>query len=526
MKVETSYLSKVQTPGYFFLFLFLVFNFTGTAYSQNADALQPRDLDGDPSTVEAYFYPPQNITWLADANLGLSNTFGLVRGPITDFGSEINERGQMLRDALTEYLTAINDSQYLGYNGWRLPVAQSRDDPGCSVQLADGNTWGTGCTGPEVGEFNTMLNNTYGGLENAPFSNIEYGYFGHWLGSSGPAGRHFYRFGDSGNLLFCGSGRCGQMLVWPVHDGDIGAPIEEPSLQARDLDGDPSTIEAYYYAPQNLTWLADANLGKSNTFGLERGPITEYGSEINDDGEMLRGPLPTYLSAMNDSQYLGYNNWRLPTALGSGDPDCSSQASDGTYTWGTGCTGPEVGEFNAMLVSTYGSVENSPFTNLDSSYTDPGSTRHWLGSYGPAGRHWYMFGNEGNLEFCGTGRCNPALVWPVHDGDIGVPVVQNECIDTDGDGWGWDGSWDGTQSCRVAVVETECIDTEPLDDGWGWNGITSCVCIDTPPLNDGWGWNGVTSCQTEEPAQAGECIDTDGDGWGWDGVQSCVVSQP
>jgi hypothetical protein len=233
---------------------------------------------------------------------------------------------------------------------------------------------------------------------------------------------------------------------------------------------------------------------------------------------------------------------------------------DGTITYGTGCTGPEVGQLNAMLVSTYGNIENSPFTNLDFSYTDPASTRHWLGSFGPAGRHWYMWGNEGNLEgnlgFCGTGRCQPALVWLVHDGDIGVAIDESLCIDTDGDGWGWD----VVQSCRLKPVETECVDTEPLNDGWGWNGITSCqtdtpaqagecidtdpvgdgwgwdgvtscqittnACIDTVPLNDGWGWDGSQSCRTEQPAQAGECIDTDpaGDGWGWNGVESCMLT--
>lgn len=39
-----------------------------------------------------------------------------------------------------------------------------------------------------------------------------------------------------------------------------------------------------------------------------------------------------------------------------------------------------------------------------------------------------------------------------------------ECIDTDGDGWGWD----GTSSC-----EMPCVDND--GDGWGWNGTSSCL---------------------------------------------------
>jgi len=77
--------------------------------------------------------------------------------------------------------------------------------------------------------------------------------------------------------------------------------------------------------------------------------------------------------------------------------------------------------------------------------------------------------------------------------------ISNECVDTDGDGWGWD----GVKSCIVTPsVEIECIDTPPANDGWGWDGSRSCrlpvvdpVCIDSPPVNDGWGWNGVTSCR-------------------------------
>ena len=45
------------------------------------------------------------------------------------------------------------------------------------------------------------------------------------------------------------------------------------------------------------------------------------------------------------------------------------------------------------------------------------------------------------------------------------------CIDSDGDGFGWN----GTASCTPPNTgEDVCLDTDPVDDGWGWNGITSC----------------------------------------------------
>jgi len=79
-----------------------------------------------------------------------------------------------------------------------------------------------------------------------------------------------------------------------------------------------------------------------------------------------------------------------------------------------------------------------------------------------------------------------------------IQSANANCIDTDGDSWGWD----GVKSC---LVETP----------------TAGACIDTD--GDGWGWDGVMSCLVEAPA-AGECIDSDGDGWGWNGVKSCIPS--
>ena len=49
----------------------------------------------------------------------------------------------------------------------------------------------------------------------------------------------------------------------------------------------------------------------------------------------------------------------------------------------------------------------------------------------------------------------------------------------------------------------------------------SAVCIDTD--GDGYGWDGSATCLVEATNSAGTapCVDTDGDGWGWDGTQSC-----
>ncbi len=100
------------------------------------------------------------------------------------------------------------------------------------------------------------------------------------------------------------------------------------------------------------------------------------------------------------------------------------------------------------------------------------------------------------------------------------------CVDSDGDGWGWD----GVGSCIVgnsAVATPQSGAGEPVTGGPG-----SGSCVD--PDGDGWGWDGVASCRVSQmpvvqPQSAGsepqatECIDPDGDGWGWNGVSSCVA---
>ena len=141
----------------------------------------------------------------------------------------------------------------------------------------------------------------------------------------------------------------------------------------------------------------------------------------------------------------------------------------------------------------------------------------------------------------------------------GAFADSTNCIDQDGDGWGWNGfssciadlqpaqtecvdtaplndgwGWNGVESCRVTPSELVCIDSAPVGDGWGWNGVESCsidaetVCIDSPPTGDGWGWDGVTSCRiTADIQEESACFDSPpvGDGFGWNGSETCLVSK-
>lgn len=121
------------------------------------------------------------------------------------------------------------------------------------------------------------------------------------------------------------------------------------------------------------------------------------------------------------------------------------------------------------------------------------------------------------------------------DPEPSTAIVFGDCVDSDGDGWGWDGE----RSCRIPPgiqnsnenSAANCVDTPPLNDGWGWNFARerSCriprsgppqgprqsalsACVDTD--GDGYGWDGLATCL---------CEDSDGDGYGWTGTASCRV---
>ena len=64
----------------------------------------------------------------------------------------------------------------------------------------------------------------------------------------------------------------------------------------------------------NLTWLQNANLAATNTFGV---------SGIQSNGTMTWDTANQWITAMNAADYLGYNDWRLPTMIDTGSSGCN-----------------------------------------------------------------------------------------------------------------------------------------------------------------------------------------------------------
>ena len=207
--------------------------------------------------------------------------------------------------------------------------------------------------------------------------------------------------------------------------------------------------QAYYDDVLDITWIANANLAASNTFGLAYntnlgdypgdpfGP--SYTEQILTSGQMTWGGALHWIDAMNadgGTGYLGYNDWRLPIMLDTGTSGCNFAytGTDCGYNIQTGSVATTVYSEMASLwydtlgnkafFDTSGTVQpgwgltnTGPFSNVQSyvywlgqGYASPGNNFAWAftasnGSQGPNGKTENFYG------------------WAVRSGDVSaVPV--------------------------------------------------------------------------------------------------------
>ena len=125
------------------------------AASASADAaLLGRDLNGSPGSFEAYYDTTLDITWLANANLALTTTFGVSGINVTN--------GRMEWATATAWIAAMNSANYLGISSWRLPEMYDIGNDGCTVNsLASYNGGDCGynvvSTGPQAAEMASLF---------------------------------------------------------------------------------------------------------------------------------------------------------------------------------------------------------------------------------------------------------------------------------------------------------------------------------------------------------------------------------
>ena len=99
-------------------------------------------------------YDIQNgVTWLADANLPARERFGL---PFCDSSSTdptelcMYASGSMNYTSAVAWVAAMNAANYLGHSDWQLPTTPP-NDPSCSANGTNGNSFAFGCGGNALG---------------------------------------------------------------------------------------------------------------------------------------------------------------------------------------------------------------------------------------------------------------------------------------------------------------------------------------------------------------------------------------
>jgi len=221
----------------------------------------------------------------------------------------------------------------------------------------------------------------------------------------------------------------------------VAATSANAALLGRDLNGTPGSFEAYYDTTLNITWLANANLAQTNTFGV---------SGINALGRMEWDTANNWITAMNAANYLGISNWRLPAMYDIGNDGCTVNSynsyNGGDCGYNVVSTGPQASEmaslFHATLgnlayYTTSGAVEpacvgcpkwqnTAPFSNLGASnfywFGQETTTDSFGDDYGlPAYYAWYFGPSGAQRPQDKEGSFYNA--WAVVDGDVQVVPV-------------------------------------------------------------------------------------------------------
>lgn len=335
-----------------------------------------------------------NVRWLANANLA-----GTAEGRSIASSSgitTITPGGSMNFDTAMQWLAALDGryglnggAGYLGHNDWSLPTMPLFPmlDNSCTSQKL--NSFGYGCTGSDMGSLFNLKNSL--GLKYpdtalpipdaavGPFHNFQpYLYWSNTADVNGN-GWHTFSFstGDAGSNI-----DKHYMYVLPMIKGNpFGTVANDNNLHA---SADGQTV----YDPQkDITWLADADLAKTQTFGAQCANYEPSDDAtffppgvpcIDADGSMTHETALHWIDGMNSYNaansvgWLGQTQWKLPA-----DPGLCG---------GLNCTDTPMGElyYNQLhlsqgtpVVTTQGiagpfnHVQPYLYWNCGASYTNP-----------------------------------------------------------------------------------------------------------------------------------------------------------
>ena len=188
----------------------------GTTSTAHAE-LQTR-LDG-----RAVYDTDLNITWMSDANLALTNQFGLSLSTVARdlTANTVGSTGQMTWFNANSWIDGMNTTNYLGFSDWRLPtITIAATGEPSNEELALLFYSGFEATG------GTSVLNTGTPSELAKFTNIQSSTY--WYGTEfriRPAQAWDFNFngGSTGTDT-----KFRTSFAWAARTGDVGGAVDVP----------------------------------------------------------------------------------------------------------------------------------------------------------------------------------------------------------------------------------------------------------------------------------------------------------
>jgi hypothetical protein len=198
--------------------------------------------------------------------------------------------------------------------------------------------------------------------------------------------------------------------------GISGQGTWETTLQARDLDGNSATAEAYFDTQLGITWLADARYAMTTGFDV--------------DGYMNWNASSTWVAGL-DPYASGITGWRLPNTVDVGNDGCSFT----NYYQGVDC-GYNITTHSELSHMFFVTLGNSAFydTSGVGDFNQPGwgltgtadfsiadFVNYWSATEYGTGEAWYFNTGYGFQDY--SAKTDVGFAWAVHDGDVGATVV-------------------------------------------------------------------------------------------------------
>ncbi len=261
-----------------------------------------------------------------------------------------------------------------------------------------------------------------------------------------------------------------------------------------------------YDSELNITWLQNANLSRTNTFGVA--------GISAPSGQMGWETAMQWIATMNAANYLGYSNWRLPQTLpvngtsynygfnynGSSDLGYNISAPGSAYPDSKGSELAylyyvELGNkggygTNGNSQSGYGVTNAGPFINL-ANLPVPGAVTtyviFWSGtpySGASADTEW-SFRYDDGMQYA-YDIYHAFYVWPVLPGDPAGSGTDVLTVTTGGTGSGTVTTSPSGQTFRTGTSVTLTANADPGSYFAGWSGGcsgTSSICTLTMNAN-------------------------------------------